>query len=90
MGEDLNPFKGMSALDLIIKLEKLKETDIDAFFELIFASLSKFPDEAVSDGADQKSKIKAINRIINHFESIEEFEKCHILKKILDRIEDEE
>ncbi len=86
MEKDTNPFNGLDALDLIIKLERLKEKDLNAFFDLIFTSLSNFPDEAVDDGADREKKIKAINRIIDHYESIEEFEKCAFLKDLLDKI----
>ena len=90
MSEDLNPFKGMDAIEIIMKLERLKETDIDAFFDLVFTSLSNFPDDAVKDSAEREKKIKAITRIIDHYLETEQYEKCQVLQTILTRIENEE
>ena len=86
MKTDGNPFDGLRSEDLIQKLEDLKIKNIDAFFELVFQSIVNWPDEAVQDSSPIENKTKALERIIKHFEDLEEYEKCQKLKAILDQI----
>ena len=87
MKNDGKQYNRLSAYSLLNKLEKLKDLDIEAFFELIFKSISKYPDEAVSDPSPKENKIKAMKNIISFFEKKEDFEKCAVLKDILNKIE---
>jgi hypothetical protein len=86
MKTDGNPFDGLRSEDLIQKLEDLKNQNLDAFFELVFQSIVNWPEEAVDDKSPVDNKIKALERIIKHFQDLEEYEKCQELKIILDRI----
>lgn len=86
MKSDWNPFDGLRSEDLIQKLEDLKNQDLDAFFELIFQSIINWPEEAINDSSPVDNKIKALERIIKHFQDLEEYEKCQELKIILDQI----
>jgi hypothetical protein len=86
MKSDWNPFDGLRSEDLIQKLEDLKNQNLDAFFELVFQSIVNWPEEAVDDKSPVDNKIKALERIIKHFQDLEEYEKCQELKIILDRI----
>ena len=86
MKTDGNPFDGLRSEDLIQKLEDLKNQNLDAFFELVFQSIVNWPDEAVDDKSPIENKTKALERIIKHFEDLEEYEKCQKLKAILDQI----
>jgi hypothetical protein len=87
MKEDGNPFSGEGAKDIIKKIEELKKKDIGQFYDLVFVSIINFSDAAVLDNSPVKNKIQALNKIIDHFKDLEEYEKCAALKKILDRIE---
>ena len=71
---------------LLNQLEALKREDVDIFYNVVFNSLSSYPDEAVEDPSPRKSKIQALDSMIEHFVEKEEFEKCSFIKDIIDRI----
>lgn len=71
---------------LLNQLEALKREDIDIFYNVVFNSLSSYPDEAVEDPSPRESKIRALDSMIEHFVEKEEFEKCSFIKDIIDRI----
>jgi len=71
---------------LLNQLEALKREDIDIFYNVVFNSLSSYPDEAVEDPSPRESKIQALDSMIEHFVEKEEFEKCSFIKEIIDRI----
>ena len=86
MSEDGNPFKGLRSEDLIRKIEELKKTDLDSYYNLVFESITGFPEDAIEDDSPKKNKVAALNKLIDYFEQKEEYERCHELKKLLDRI----
>ena len=86
MSDDGNPFKGLRSDDLIRKIEELKKKDLDSYYNLVFESIINFPDDAVEDDSPKENKVSALNKLINYFEQKEEYERCHKLKKLLDRI----
>lgn len=88
MKEDGNPFSGEGAEEIIKKIEALKKKDLGQFYELVFCSIMNFSEEAIRDTSPKNNKIKALDRIINHFQDLEEYEKCAALKKILDKIKE--
>jgi hypothetical protein len=67
-------------------LEALKREDIEAFYNVVFNSLFRFPDEAIQDPAPRESKIKALDSVLNFFEEREEYEKCGFIKGLIDQL----
>jgi hypothetical protein len=90
MKEDGNPFKGEESKDWIKKIDALKKMDLGRFYELVFTSIVNFSEEAIKDGSPKKNKIRALDRLIEHFQDLEEYEKCAALKKVLDQIKENE
>jgi hypothetical protein len=74
---------------LLNQLLLLKEKDPNAFMDLVFSSLKSFPDAAIEDDADIDSKIKAITKMMNHYEGTETYEKCAFLLNLMNQIKDE-
>jgi len=78
--------ENLNSTNLLRKLESLKREDVDIFYDVVFNSLFKFPEEAVEDPAPKESKIKALDSILNHFVEKEEYEKCTFIKDLIDQI----
>lgn len=76
--------------EFIEHLMKLKETDIDQFMNLVLFSLKTHPDFAVEDDAPSDNKIKAMTKVLKHFEEKEDYEDCAFLLSLQKRIEDAE
>jgi len=73
--------------DLLKKMEALKVEDVNAFYNVVFNSLLKFPEEVVTDPSPAGSKIKALSSMLNYFEQREEYEKCRFIKNLIDQID---
>lgn len=72
--------------DLLKKMEALKAEDIDAFYNVVFNNLLKFPDAAISDYYPPETRIKALSELLEYFEQLEEYEKCVYIKALIDQI----
>ena len=72
--------------DLIKQLKSLMKKDIDAFSRLIMRCLEEAPDEAILDSAPPEKKLKALGKLKDYFESIEDYENCATIKNIMDEI----
>lgn len=77
----------LNSNELLKKMEALKLEDVDAFYNVVFNSLLKFPEEAVTDPSPARSKIKALSSILDYFEQGEEYEKCEFIKGLIDQIQ---
>ena len=73
---------------LIDKLALLRDTDPEAFSELVMSALKLNPEAALSDPASIETKIIAIDTLISLLEKSEKYEDCSFLvnlkKSILD------
>ncbi len=78
--------ENLNSDDLLRKLEALKREDVEAFYNVVFNSLFKFPDDAIQDPAPKESKMKALSSVLNFFEEREEYEKCGFIKSLMDEI----
>jgi hypothetical protein len=78
--------ENLNSGDLLRKLEALKREDIEAFYNVVFNSLFRFPGEAVADPAPKESKLKALDSVLVFFEEREEYEKCGFIKDLIDQI----
>lgn len=52
----------------------------------LYYTIMKDQELAVSSNVPAKEKVFALNNIINFFKETEEYEKCHNIKKIIDKI----
>ncbi len=82
--------EGFNDQEFIAKLEELKRKDMDAFMELVLFSLKTHEDFAVEDNAPIEHKREALKKIMNHFESKEEYEDCAFIRDLQKRIDDAE
>jgi hypothetical protein len=74
--------------DLLIGyLMYLKEQDYDQYMELVVEALQNSDDAAVSDPAPIETKLGALNRVLDHMESKENYETCAFIRDLKDRIE---
>jgi hypothetical protein len=78
--------ESLNSGDLLRKLEALKREDTEAFYNVVFNSLFRFPDEAIRDPAPKESKIKALDSVLQFFEEREEYEKCGFIKGLMDQL----
>jgi hypothetical protein len=76
--------------EFIALLEELKIKDIDTFMNLVLLSLKTHPEFAVEDDTPAEDKIRAMKRVLKHFEEREEYEDCAFLLEIQKKIEDAE
>lgn len=75
--------------ELLNQMILLKEQDPNAFMDLVFQSLQSFPEAAVEDDADIDKKIRAITKMMKHYEGTETYEKCAFLLSLMNKIKDE-
>lgn len=79
-------YNGMHDPNLLAKLEELKNRDLDAFSDLIFKALLANEEAAVRDNAPTEKKLRALNNLMQYFESIEKFEECAFLRDLIKRV----
>lgn len=75
--------------ELLKQLHLLKDEDPHAFMDLVYTSLKSFPDAALEDEASIDNKIKAITKMMVHYEGTEMYEKCSFLLGLMNNIKDE-
>lgn len=76
MGEDKKKSMNISDREFIEFLEDLKSQDYHAFMCLVIESLKSFPETAAEDNVPLETKESALKKVIEYFESREEFEVC--------------
>jgi hypothetical protein len=68
-------------------LDEIQRKDIDRYMEMCYESIIQYPNQILEyEDISTKSKIGALDNIINHFEQKDMFEKCHKLKLIKEKI----
>jgi hypothetical protein len=79
---DINDEEFMKSL-----LDQLENTSWDQYMNLCYNTIMMFPDQVLQyDEKTAKHKIKSLSRILLHFESKEDFEKCAKLKEMQDKL----
>ena len=75
--------KGMFGPDFIKSLLlTLEETNFDEFMNLSYAVIMQSPSNVLKRDDSVKTKVDAINKMIEYFEEIEAYEKCNNLQKL--------
>lgn len=72
--------------DVLSRLIELRDSDIDEFSNLILECLKVEPTFAITDTTPIEKKIKALNLLLNHFESKEMYEDCSFISDIIQKI----
>jgi hypothetical protein len=76
--------------DIISKLKDLMRDDIEGFTNLILECFRLDEDSVIEDPAPPSSKLKALYSMLQYLETTERFEDCAFVKKLIDKIEDEQ
>ena len=76
--------------ELLQAMMLLREKDPDGFMQLVLSSLKKFPELAVEDRAPAENKLRALKAMLEHFESIEDYEDCAFIRDLTKQIKAEE
>ena len=74
--------------EFIALIEEIKSRDPDKFMDLVLNSLKTFPDYAVEDNVPMETKVNALEIVLKHFETREEYEDCAFIRDLQKRIED--
>lgn len=74
--------------EFIALIEEIKRTDPDKFMDLVLNSLKTFPDYAVEDNVPVETKVNALELVLKHFETREDYEDCAFIRDLQKRIED--
>tara|TARA_R100000544_G_scaffold19709_1_gene9505 strand:- start:804 stop:1070 length:267 start_codon:yes stop_codon:yes gene_type:complete len=75
--------KGMFGPDFIKSLLlTLEQTNFDEFMSLSYAVMMQSPSNVLKRDDSVKTKVDAINKMIEYFEEIEAYEKCNNLQKL--------
>jgi hypothetical protein len=72
--------------ELLEQLKKMSQEDPEGFCELMMASINHNMEAVLEDGASAKIKVRALTKLMNYFESIEDYENCQVLKNLIDQI----
>lgn len=80
---DLNDFDSDYGDDTF---SDLREASRETMMDMIYKALIDEQDRAISSNTPKEEKINALKNVILYFEQNEEYEKCHNIKKIIDKI----
>ena len=72
--------------DFLQRLSLLKEYDYDKFMRVLYDSFEEYPERIESDPYPLAIKVEALSRVLKYFKDIEEYEKCEVIKNILNGI----
>jgi vacuolar-type H+-ATPase catalytic subunit A/Vma1 len=80
---DLNDFDSDYGED---SFHGLRESSRHTMMEIIYNTLMNEQDKAINSNTPPEEKLQALNNVIQYFVESEEYEKCHNIKKIIDKI----
>ena len=73
--------------DFLKRLSLLKEYDYDKFMRVLYDNFEEYPERIEDDPYPLNVKVAALNKVLEYFKGLEEYEKCDVIKNILDGIE---
>lgn len=62
------------------------ESSKDTMMNMIYRAIIENEQDALSSNTPTEEKMGALTNVLKYFESVEEYEKCLNLKKIMDKI----
>ena len=72
---------------MLAELVSLRHTDFDAFMNLLYDALQRELSGAIFDETPLTEKQEALNSMIQYFQDREEYEKCAVLRDMVQTIE---
>ena len=72
---------------MLAELVSLRHTDFDAFMNLLYDALQNELSGAIFDQTPTTEKQEALNSMIQYFQDREEYEKCAVLRDMVQTIE---
>lgn len=82
MSEEIN----YNSRDIIAKLQKLKDENIEEFTNLILSCFRLEPRSVIRDPSPVAHKLKALNSMLEYLETEERFEDCAFVKTLIDEL----
>jgi hypothetical protein len=76
--------------ELLKKMIALQNQEPDAFYDLIYEAIAEDPSRAIDEGSIAEKKIKALDKMIDHYLEREEYERCALLHDLKKKIQDAE
>jgi tellurite resistance protein len=74
--------------ELLQAMLLMREHDPAGFMQMVLTAIKNHPDLAVSDVAPAENKVRALERMLKHFEEIENYEDCEFIFNLKKKIED--
>jgi len=71
------------------ELVGLRDTDTNQFYDTIYDVISKCQDQVLLDRNPVLDKIRGLDQIRIHFESLEQYEKCGVIRDLINKIRTE-
>lgn len=71
-------------------LTKLREEDPGRFMEMVLVALRNNLDSAIEEPSPKENKVRALDRMIEHFEKLERYEDCAFIAELKQRICEED
>ena len=84
LDRNINPFDDPDFMSFMMSMKKMSE---ERMMEMSYDLLINHAQSAVLHDAPAEDKVKAVNRVISHFENKEEYEKCAKLYEIKTQLE---
>jgi len=75
--------------ELLLKLEELKDSNVEEFTNLMLAAFRVAPNQMIIDPHPSEQKLRALNAILKYLETTERFEDCAFIKTIIDKINEQ-
>lgn len=79
-------FEISNSIESIAFIEQLKTSSKEIMMDLIYKAIVKNEMGALDNNTPAEEKVEALQTVIRFFSEREEYERCHELKKIVDRI----
>lgn len=67
-------------------LASYEEGSKDTMMNIVYKALMEGEQQAITSNTPVDEKLKALKNVLGYFEKTEEYEKCHNIKKIIDKI----
>ena len=67
-------------------IKHLIEGSKDTMMNMVYEAIMRNEEDAIYSNTPIEEKVTALNNVLGYFETTEEYEKCHNIKKIIDKI----
>ncbi len=68
-------------------LDQIRRENPETFLDLVLQALKAYPEFALEDIAPENKKLSALQRMLEYYERIENYEDCDFILKLKERIQ---